>query len=272
MKKFIIGSTVASFFTTNAIDNNIGVYGGFGLSATFTTSEYDMNFSVNHGNTGPGAGGVVNQKFSGRKKLGYNIFLGMSGGEIYYYAFELGANLHRLKMDKNFPDYEAKEMGIDAGHGMGNPHGALHTNLKCDYGNEFNLALKFGKRLSTKSFGQMIVYGILGLSTRDLKVKYDYYVNNFPAWEGIFSQYGHHFSKRLWAFTPGIGAEFKICNNCSLGIEYRYKFYPSSSSSRDLQNAPTVIGMVRGDMDTRIRSYKVKSSQNDLSLRLVFNI
>lgn len=269
MKKFILGCFIASYSIVNATDsNNIGIYGGFGLSATFTTSEYNMNFSTNINNAGSDTGGPVNQKFSGRKKLGYNIFLGMSGGENYYYAFELGANLHRLKLNKDLSDYEAKEMGV----GVLDPYGALHTKLRCDYGNEFNLALKFGKRLSTKSFGQMIVYGILGLSTRDLKVQYDYYVNNFPLWEEIFSQYSHHFSKRLWAFTPGIGAEFKIYKNCSLGIEYKYKFYPNSSSSKDLQDAPIATGMLRGDMDIGARSYKVKSSQNVLSLRLVFNI
>lgn len=272
MKKFILGCFIASYSIVNATDsNNIGIYGGFGLSATFTTSEYNMNFSTNINNAGPDTGGSVNRKFSGRNKVGYNLFLGMSGGENYYYAFELGANLHRLKLNKDLSDYEAREIGF--GIAVPDLHGALHTNLKCDYGNEFNFALKFGKRLSTKSFGEMAVYGILGLSTRDLKVKYDYYVDNFNGNEPIVSQYPHHFSKRLWAFTPGIGAEFTICNNCSLGIEYKYKFYPSSSSYKDLQDAPVIATLgQRGDMDIGIRSYKVKSSQNDLSLRLIFNI
>ncbi|MDR0678395.1 MAG: outer membrane beta-barrel protein [Holosporaceae bacterium] len=267
MKKIILGSLVVFTFYAHADDessNRTGVYGGISLEAISASSEYKMDFEVNQGNI-IGGGGFVTHKQSSIKRLGYGVFLGFGGGEDYYCALEAGVVFHHFKLRKGFDGYQAMEITA------ANRTNDLNTSLEMACGNEYNIALKLGRYLDSSK--KTRAYGLLGVAVRDMEVHYYYHPFAYnELTPGIAAQYPHRYRKRIWALVPGVGAEFRVCQNCSLGMEYRYKFYQSADSTKDLRNAPIAVGLYAGDCDLRPRNYKGKTGQHNLSFRVVFDI
>lgn len=246
------------------------VYCGFGPSAMFMTSEFNMDFEVNQNNTGDETGGRVHQKFNGKSKIGADIFLGVSGGACCYYAAEIGATLNKHNLTKEFSDYEAKEFG----HGIYDRTGAIHTRLENKYGNEYSFVLKLGRRFPKKA---LALYGILGASIRSLNTRYDYMADNLVDADlsGFAPYYSHHYKKNINALILGAGLEKKISNRFSWSVEYKHKFAKNARSSKDLRDVPPIVYpgvLAAGDLDTSVRNYNVKTSQNMLSLRFIYSI
>ncbi|MDR1982603.1 MAG: hypothetical protein LBQ08_02280 [Holosporaceae bacterium] len=263
MKKMIIGSLVVSAFCVCANEeptNETHVYGGVSLEGISSSSEYKMDFEVNQNNIA-GGGGVVAHKRTGIIRPGYGIFLGLGGGDDYYFALETGVVFHHFKLRKWFNGYEALEVARN--HRTAD----INTSLICDYGHEYSISLKLGKILD--SVKKTRVYGILGTAVREVSVQYDYY---YPVLHNINVTYPHGYNKRIWALVPGVGIESELSKNCSWGVEYKYKFYQSADITRDYVNAIVRNGGNRGDADIRPRNYKVKTRQHNLSFRIVFNI
>ncbi|MDR3179360.1 MAG: outer membrane beta-barrel protein [Holosporaceae bacterium] len=255
MKKII--ATVICFvsvFFSNAEESSgkTGIYCGISLDGTWTSSEYQMNFTVNTANF-EGCGGVVKYKEENATKFGGGIFLGCGGGNDFYCAAEVGILFNNFALKKTFSEYEALE--IDIKDREENPN----TFLKCSYGNEYQAALKLGKVFTPDESREIKIYGILGVATRKASVQYDYAksANSRP----------HSFEKNIHSFVPGIGMEVKLQEHCSLGVEYKYKAYQDSKSTHNFVNPDD-----DGDFDLEPRHYSLKTKQHNVSLRLIFNI
>jgi hypothetical protein len=271
MKNIILASSLVLSFFANAgnakeksLLDEVTPYGGVLLGVNYSSSEYAMNFEVNK-QVIPHAGGVVGHKKNNIPKLGYGVFVGLQGGQDYYYALEVGVTLHHFKLGKIFKDYESKEMGnysrnLDA------------TALKCTYGNEYNVSLKFGKNISGDTVKNMRVYGILGGCTRNVRLEYDYFYHPMYTTGRYWKFYPRNFRKQIYGIAIGLGAESKICDKCSLGIEYKHTFYSNINKNFDLQSAGLIDGASRGDYDVSERNYKLKSDQNSISLRFIVKL
>jgi opacity protein-like surface antigen len=291
-KSYICALYVLSAISTvtaecrSSTDGSSGLvcYCGAALNTALSSSDYKMDFQSNL----PECGGLVHKKNSHSVKLGGGIFCGVKKISQNYCAAEIGVNFERSKMKKDITDHEAKE--IDPANADGGRTGEIQTHLKCSHGTEYEFAIKLGKVVTDPvASSKVSVYGILGLSVRQAKVEYNYNkhssdvraeadmraeadVHNDELTVDYWTMYPCKYKKHVFGIAPGIGAEFGINKNCSIGIEYKYKFYQGANKTRDLTKAPLLDEGDVGEMDTAARHYKYKNKQHSLSLRLVIDI
>ncbi|MDR0968491.1 MAG: outer membrane beta-barrel protein [Holosporaceae bacterium] len=265
MKKIVLLTCCVAFVPQIQADDGaddsqspVEFYGGVSLDETISSSEYKMDFEPDVANI-PGSGGVISHKKNAIKKLGGGLFFGVSGGNNYYWAAELGVTFNHFKSGRTFTDRESLELSSTECSDQ------QFTSLKSSYGNEYGFSLKFGKTL-----GKTRIYGLLGVATRKVAVQYDYNQDHAGALGVVGAPnipiYSCKYEKRLWAFVPGIGVAHKLHDRCSVGLEYKYKFYQSADKTRNLSDE------LSGMTENKPRTYKVKTGQHDLSLRFIVTI
>lgn len=270
MKKIIFFFMTAVVFSQTEAEETseklFNVYCGAGISENFTKSEYKMNFEVNDDNFPGGGGELKNDK--NLHKVGYNLFLGIEGGEKFYWALETGANLSHAKHNKVFCGNESKEGGSDTVNPV--------TNLNITHGNEYELVAKFGG-----NFHSWRGYGIAGIGVKKVGVRYDYYPND-AFWNpdgsaerseyGMYEDYPARESKTRCGFVIGAGIEKKVSDKFSVGLEYKYKAYKKLSFERDFRDIPEMKGWGAGAAerqgDLSPRKYKVSAGAHSIALRV----
>lgn len=83
----------------------------------------------------------------------------------------------------------------------------------------------FGIRFGYNCVDRILPFIRLGIETRRFKLTSIATSPSFPTFNSVLS------STRKTAFTPGVGMDFKLNKNLALGLEYRYAFYSSLTTT-----------------------------------------
>jgi hypothetical protein len=259
-----------------------GVYVGVSLGAEFSCADQMKDNNKDHvffANEPAHSFGVVRSK-KRVNNVAYGVFVGAKGGEQWYYAAELGVNFGHPSAKKTLNDFEAKEgYMLDLQDGEEQiARGTPVENIKVFCGNEYEASLKFGSR-NFLGKPNIAVYGIIGTCLRKVDVKYDYN-ENAEIWYGGGDErfreptiYKVKYQKNVWGATIGAGIDVRVNKHCSVGLEYKHKFYDSVKYSINTipveahPDAPLAEPPSAGP-----RHYKTKVGHDSICLNLSINL
>ncbi|MDR2781067.1 MAG: hypothetical protein LBB21_01230 [Holosporaceae bacterium] len=245
------------------------VYIGLGGNVSSSSLNYSLYFQKNQGNCTNKEGGI-SHKESGIKKVGCDLFVGVSCGKAFFCAAELGVSLPNTEYKRSFLDEKANEFDIHQNIGT------ELTSLVVRNGFELSLILKFGKTFENGCK----IYLLGGFSSGNIKFNYEF-SENHPFFVGLIAprlvalqQMNMHYKKRNNRFNIGFGLGKVINNRASLAVEYKHKF-PSKigwTSDKMLASAIVFQGGIPGDDDLSPRKCELKVGQHVLSVHVTYNL
>lgn len=236
-----------------------GFYGGADLVNSWTSSDFHMDYSVvdvdeERSNVGP----YANNKKNGISKFGVGLFAGVRKNfqNNYFLSGEISYIFSDTHHKKDFTQSEDAERFLNA------DDSERISYIDVKHGNELGLSLKFGKEF--RSCG---VYGILGMTTKEVEIKYGV--------DGTHTDLASGFEvnpkKRVYGAIFGLGVSKDVNERISCAFEYKYKTYGSAKKSVDCREASKKMnwGDAHDDSD---RNFKVRSDKHELALRFIINV
>lgn len=225
------------------------LYGGIGLTASSTNSDFKMDYEINKDNF-PEAIPHLQHKESSLKKIGASIVTGIKVGlnRNFFLAVEGNYTCGTKKHWHTFTQSEDIEFGdID---------GVETQNISCidiKYKDEIGAFLKCGTTFRPYEF-----YGIFGVSAQKAEVRYDL----DPNADGVNQSYSDGFSQRVCGPVIGAGMAVEITDNISCALEYKYKKYNRICGNLEVVK-DDVFG---GNHDSSVRRVEIKDNKQELSL------
>ena len=236
--------------------NGVSFYAGASMVSSWTSSDFKMDYTVDNffDIKNPGS----NHKKNSIGRVGVEFAAGVKKkfSNDWFVGSELNYTLSRATHDHDFNEIEAGET----------PEDTADTDrisfIQIKHGDEIGISFKFGKEFKCYE-----VYGILGATTKQVKIKYGLDGTNALITGNAFEI---NPKKRVWGAVFGLGGSKKITDKISCSLEYKYKLYNSAKKSIDCRGASS--DAFGADHDTSDRNFKVKSDKHELSLGVTFNI
>ena len=239
--------------------SDVNFYAGISAVGSWTSSDFRMDYDVNKDqNKFPKAISHAYHKDNSIDRAGLGLHAGIKKKfkNDLFVSGELGYTFSRAKHHHDFTEAEDQEADDQY------PDETIsYINVK--HGNELALALKFGKDCNSSD-----VYGIVGVTTKDVKIEYSLDDGN----PQVKDKFDVSTKDRAWGAVFGLGGSKRINDNVSCSLEYRYKLYGSAKKDIDcMAESKDAFGGVV-EHDTSDRHFKVKSGKHELSLGITFNI
>ncbi len=264
MKRFVLVALVpclAAQAEDVASSNGVNFYAGASLIGSLTSSDFKMDYEVDTDSSASFFDSVpcAKHKKSSIARVGVGINAGIKKkfnsdwfiGSDLSYVFNRASHKHDFTMGE---DLEVNDQyGLD--------EKISYVDVK--HGDEVDLSLKFGREFKCYD-----VYGILGITTKQIKMRFGIDDSNALVCDG--NGFEVNPKKRVWGAVFGLGGSRKINDRISCSLEYRYKVYSAAKKSVDCRALSSAA--FADEHDISDRNFKVKSDKHELSLGVTFNI
>lgn len=234
-------------------------HAGVGLDTSWTKSDFGMRFDVNHDNF-PGTGGYASNKKT-INKIGGEFFagLGYTFSTNWFITGEFNINIKHIKHKHDFKESE------DVESDPYNNDDQRISYIDVNHSNELGLSARLGHH-----FNVCDLYGILGITTKQVNVTYSFDANHIDVRDG--EDFSTNYKKRIYGIIIGAGAAKKVSKHISCALEYKCKLYGNANKDIDLRNETKTLFRLDEEHDTAPRNFRVKTDKHELSFRVVVNI
>lgn len=250
---------ICTSFQVESQNKPVVCYGGLGLTASTTSSNFKMNYVPNW-RCFMGTPYELNHNRPHIKNVSGEIFVGVKSGcsRGFFWAIEANYGFSRVRHTKDFLGTEYCEITDSCRRSGRNSY----INIK--HGNELGLEVKLGGSINGYN-----IYSIAGATTKKIKLNYGL----DTAHRHVLKPLEINSQKRVYGAIIGLGVSKNVTNKISCSLEYKYKIYGNANIDVDWKKATLPVFSNRGYLhDTTDRHFSVKSDRHEVSSKIAINI